>query len=167
MKCSPTFANPQGLGEIFVNIGVISVMWLCCTWHSLLILTMSAATTTYPNKTTMRQMRWGCALSRLCATTWQQHTLTQISCLVMTTCPRLYHHHNTTAMTTFWWCPPPHPQALPVYDTMTQRWWCALGHITTAAWCYHCGPMTTWSLCRHGSVSHDDVNMPQAMLPPL
>ena len=117
MKCSPTFATPRRLGEIFVSIGVTSVMWLSWTWHGLLMGWQWAATTPYPNKATIWQMQQGHALSCLCAMTWQWYALAQISCLMMmTTCPRPYHHHNATAMTamtmTFWSCPPPYPQAL-------------------------------------------------------
>ena len=170
MKCSPTFTNSRGLGEIFANIGVMSVMWLCWTWHSLLILMTSAATTPYPNEAMMRQMWRGRTPSRLRATMWWWHALTQISHLVTTMCPGPYHHHNatvtTTMTTTLWLCPPLHPWALPVYDVMSWRWWCAPGHITTAAWHHHRSPTTMWSLCRHGSMSHDDVDMLWAMLPP-
>ena len=171
MKCSPTFANPRGLGEIFASIGVMSVMWLCWTWHSLLILMMSATITPYPNEATTWQMRWERTLSHLHARMWWQHTLTQISHLVMTMCPRPYHHHNATVMMIFWSCPPPHPQALPVYNAMSWwQQWCALGHLghtTTTAWHHYCSPTTMWSPCHHSSVSHDDVDMPWAVLPPL
>ena len=145
MKCSPTFANLWGLGEIFVSIGVMSVTWQCWTWCSLslLILMTSAATTPYPNKATIWQMRRGHTPSHLRAMTWRWHALTQISRLVTMTCPRPYHHHNmivtTATMMTFWSCPPSHPWALPVYDTTSRRrQWHAPGCTTTAAWHHHC-----------------------------